>query len=108
MKAMREQEESAAWKTSEELEYNLMNKYMDSEDKWRKNLGQDLYKDKASILSVDASSRQKINTMTTENQITRDESSGISELLFKDGKGHLHDSWKQGFYFNEKIKYGIH
>lgn len=39
MKAMREQEESAAWKTSEELEYNLMNKYMDSEDKWRKNLG---------------------------------------------------------------------
>jgi hypothetical protein len=27
--------------------------------------------------------------------------------LFKEGKGHLHDSWKQGFYFDEKLKYGI-
>jgi hypothetical protein len=46
--------------------------------------------------------------MTTENAISREESKGISELLFKDGNGHLHDSWKQGFYFDDKIKYGIH
>lgn len=106
-KALREQEASAAWKTSEELDYNLMNKFMDSEDKWRKTLGQDLYKDKANSLSVDPSARQKINAMTSETIITRDESNGIAELLFKDGKGHLHDSWKQGFYFDDKIKYGI-
>lgn len=35
------------------------------------------------------------------------ESQGITKLLFKDGKGHLHDSWKQGFYFDKTIKYGI-
>lgn len=35
------------------------------------------------------------------------ESMDISKLLFKDGKGHLHDSWKQGFFFDEKLKYGI-
>ena len=32
----------------------------------------------------------------------------MNTLLFKGGKGHLHDSWKQGFYFDEKLKYGIY
>lgn len=52
--------------------------------------------------------RQKISQLTNESTISREESQGISELLFKDGKGHLHDSWKQGFYFDEKLKYGIY
>lgn len=34
-KAMAEQEASAAWKQIEELNYNLINKFMDNEDKWR-------------------------------------------------------------------------
>lgn len=46
--------------------------------------------------------------MTREEPIQREESQNIAKLLFKDGKGHLHDSWKQGFYFDEKLKYGIH
>jgi hypothetical protein len=45
---------------------------------------------------------------TREKVISREDSSGIFKLLFKDGKGHLHDSWKQGFYFDENIKYGIY
>lgn len=35
------------------------------------------------------------------------ESEGIKHLLFKDGKGHLHDSWKQGFYHDQNLKYGL-
>ena len=32
---MAEKEASAAWKKIEELNYNLISKYMDNEDKWR-------------------------------------------------------------------------
>jgi len=32
----------------------------------------------------------------------------IQKLLFKDGNGHLHDSWKQGFFFDPKLKYGLY
>ena len=49
---MQEQEASAAWKQIEELNYNLINKFMDNEDKWRQQLGQDLYK--TNNLNVDA------------------------------------------------------
>ncbi len=80
---------------------------MDQEDKWKKTLGQDLYKEKANMLAVDPSMRQKISTHTREDMITREESQGITQLLFKDGKGHLHDSWKQGFHFDPNLKYGI-
>ena len=48
-----------------------------------------------------------MNSNTSEQQITREESMGIMHLLFKDGKGHLHDSWKQGFFFDQKIQYGL-
>jgi hypothetical protein len=41
---MAEQEASAAWKNIEELNYNLISKFMDNEDKWRLQLGQNLYK----------------------------------------------------------------
>lgn len=46
--------------------------------------------------------------MTEEKLISREESALIQKLLFKDGKGHLHDSWKQGFYFDKNLKYGIY
>ena len=52
--------------------------------------------------------RQQIGRCTTEQVISREESAGINVLLFKDGKGHLHDSWKQGFYFDDNLKYGIY
>jgi ubiquitin carboxyl-terminal hydrolase MINDY-3/4 len=31
----------------------------------------------------------------------------MKDLLFKSMTGSFHDSWCQGFYFDEKIKYGI-
>ena len=46
--------------------------------------------------------------MTNEEPIQRDETMRINKLLFKNGKGHLHDSWKQGFYFDQRMKYGIY
>ena len=49
---------NAKWKKIEELDYNLISKFMDSEDKWRQTLGQDLYKDRANALSVDPTMRQ--------------------------------------------------
>ena len=90
--AMMEQEASAVWKKTEELNYNLKSEFMDHEDKWRRALGSDLYKQTNS--NVDPSMRQKINRDTNEDLISREESLGIFQLLFKDGKGHLHDSWK--------------
>lgn len=60
------------------------------------------------MLAVDPSMRQHIANSTIEETIQRDESLNILKLLFKDGKGHLHDSWKQGFYFDKNIKYGIY
>ena len=80
---------------------------MDYEDKWKKNLGNDLYKDRANILAVDSQTRSMIIQATSESNISMNESQEIAKLLFKDGKGHLHDSWKQGFYFDQNIKYGI-
>lgn len=79
---------------------------MDHEDKWRATLGPDLYKQ--TNLNVDPQMRSRIAQNTREQIITRDESLEISKLLFKDGKGHLHDSWKQGFFFDKKLKYGIY
>lgn len=49
----------------------------------------------------------RINTCTIEQIITAEEARGIKHLLFKDGAGHLHDSWMQGFFFDSTIKYGI-
>ena len=95
------------WKTKEQLSYNLNSEFMDYEDKWKQALGQDLYKERANSLAVDPSMRQRIIQLTTESNITREESLNIQKLLFKDGKGHLHDSWKQGFFFDEELKYGI-
>lgn len=54
---MREQEAAAAWKNKDEVAYNLLSKFMDQEDKWKRTLGQDLYKEKANMLAVDASMR---------------------------------------------------
>ena len=54
---MMEQEAAAAWKAKDELTYNLLSKFMDHEDKWKKTLGQDLYKEKANILAVDSKMR---------------------------------------------------
>ena len=48
-----------------------------------------------------------IGRYISEDVISREESMGINQLLFKDGKGHLHDSWKQGFFMDENIKYGV-
>jgi len=80
---------------------------MEKEDPWKLAIGQDLYKDKANIQSVDPGIRQTLSRYTSEFQVSRDESQGIMKLLFKEGRGHLHDSWKQGFYFDQKIKYGL-
>ena len=65
---------------------------MDHEDKWKLALGSELYK--STNLNVDSQMRSKIAQNTREEIISRDESKEISHLLFKDGKGHLHDSWK--------------
>lgn len=54
---MMEQNKEANWKKSSELDYNLNSKYMDFEDKWKKALGQDLYKEKATNLAVDPQMR---------------------------------------------------
>jgi hypothetical protein len=79
---------------------------MDNEDPGKKSLGSELYKQ--ANLNVDSSMRSRISSQTAEQPITRDESNLVNNLLFKGGKGHLHDSWKQGFYFDEKLKYGIY
>ena len=52
-----EQEAAAAWKNKDEVSYNLLSKFMEKEDKWKRTLGNDLYKDKANILAVDSSMR---------------------------------------------------
>ena len=54
---MMEQEAAAAWKNKDEIAYNLLSKFMDQEDKWKKTIGQDLYKEKANMLAVDPSMR---------------------------------------------------
>lgn len=41
---MLEQEAEANFKRPEELDYHLFNPYMDNDDKWKKSIGQDLYK----------------------------------------------------------------
>lgn len=102
---MLDAETSANFKKQEELSYNLFCPYMDQEDKWKKALGQDLYKQ--NTVAIHPSMRQQIGKMTAEAPISIEESKGITHLLFKDGKGHLHDSWKQGFFFDQNLKYGI-
>ena len=36
---MREQEAAAAYKNLDEMETNLLNKFMEQEDKWKRSLG---------------------------------------------------------------------
>lgn len=48
-----EHEAKAAWKKTDQLNYNLKSTFMDQEDKWKKTIGSELYKEKASILNVD-------------------------------------------------------
>ena len=91
-KAQLEQEASAAWKRTDQLDHNLLSQYMDHEDKWKATLGHDIYK--ATNLNVDPQMRSRIAQNTREQNISREESLTINKLLFKDGKGHLHDSWK--------------
>lgn len=81
---------------------------MDYEDEWRQVLGANLYKDIPNNLTTDSAMQSKINMHTSEARISTNEAKGITNLLFKDGQGHLHDSWMQGFYFDKKIKYGIY
>ena len=71
-------------------------------------MGPDIYKDRANLLAVDPQIRQMIIQKTVETDIQMNESNSIAKLLFKDGKGHLHDSWKQGFFFDENLKYGVY
>mmetsp|Transcript_8439 Transcript_8439/g.14145 ORF Transcript_8439/g.14145 Transcript_8439/m.14145 type:complete len:159 (+) Transcript_8439:1864-2340(+) len=80
---------------------------MEYEDVWKQSLGSDLYKERPNILAIDHPSRKLIAQHTREQPVRRDDSNGILGLLFKDGKGHLHDSWKQGFYFDQSLKYGL-
>lgn len=101
-----EQEAKAAFKKQEELDYNLICPYMDHQDKWRQAMGSELYKQ--TTLNISPGMRQQIGRCTNESPISMEESRGINCLLFKDGKGHLHDSWKQGFYFDDNLKYGIY
>ena len=54
---MMEQEAAAAWKGKDELTYNLLSKFMDQEDKWKKTIGQDLYREKANMLAVEPAMR---------------------------------------------------
>ena len=49
-----EEEAKAAWKNVDELDYHLLNSYMDSEDKWKRVLGQDLYKQQNLNISPNA------------------------------------------------------
>ena len=86
----------------------MNSEFMDFEDRWKQALGPDLYKDRATSLAVDPSMRQRIIQLTREDNISREEGMTIQKLLFKDGKGHLHDSWKQGFFFDQKLKYGLY
>jgi len=58
-------------------------------------------------MSADQATRQAMNNFAVEQPLSRDESQGIIQLLFKDGRGHLHDSWKQGFFFDKTLKYGV-
>ena len=94
-------EQMGAWKRMDELTCNLDSNFMEYEDVWKQALGSNLYK--STSMNVDQSIRQRMNMYTKEQQITREESVGIMHLLFKEGKGHLHDSWKQGFFFDQKI-----
>ena len=80
---------------------------MDTDNKWRVVLGNNLYRDIPQNMGVSSQVISNIGLNTSESQITADEAKGIKHLLFKDGKGHLHDSWMQGFFFDENIKYGI-
>ncbi len=42
------------------------------------------------------------------DNISQTESIEIRKLLFKNASANFHDSWHQGFYFDNKIKYGIY
>ena len=98
-------EHNGNWKKMDELTCNLESNFMEYENVWKQALGANLYS--SNSMNVDQSVRQRMNMHTKEQQISREESMGIMHLLFKDGKGHLHDSWKQGFFFDQKIKYGL-
>jgi len=66
-------------------------------------LGSNLYQNN----QINPQISNKIAMNTEESPITLEEANGIKNLLFKDGKGHLHDSWMQGFFFDSNIRYGI-
>lgn len=80
---------------------------MDYEDKWRQVLGNNLYKDVASNLGIDSNMNNQIAMHSVEMPISAEEARGIKHLLFKDGQGHIHDSWMQGFFFDQTIRYGL-
>ena len=56
---MQEQESAEAWKKIDEIECDLSSSYMDHEDKWKKALGANLYKQ--TNLNVDGGQRQRIS-----------------------------------------------
>lgn len=70
--AMMEKEAITSFKKPEELDYNLICPYMDQEDKWKKALGNDLYK--VTNLNVNASLRQQITRCSNEFAIGMEES----------------------------------
>jgi len=51
------QKAKEVWKKKDQLNYNLNSDFMDFKDKWKLNLGADLYKDRANALAVDAQTR---------------------------------------------------
>lgn len=69
-KAMKQQQAQAEWRTTEQLSYNLNSDFMDFKDKWKQNLGADLYKDRANSLAVDSNMRQMIIQKTVESNIS--------------------------------------
>lgn len=56
-KARQMQKSKEEWKTKEQLDYNLNSEFMDFDDKWKQNLGSDLYKERANMLAVDSQTR---------------------------------------------------
>ncbi|TNV73474.1 hypothetical protein FGO68_gene15445 [Halteria grandinella] len=58
--------------------------------------------------NVPASIRQNLQQQIKVDPISQSESNEIKKLLFKSASSNFHDSWHQGFYFDNSIKYGIY
>lgn len=82
-------EENAAYKTLIQLNYN-----------------QEGYRGTRDSINTNPSTAKAMGPLRQE-QIGLQDAQDLKQLLFRSDRGNFHDSWCQGFYFDQKMKYGI-